>query len=166
MEGQAVSDWEKSLVTCMDWCKSWFSRSSCKDHTSQDQGSGVGGPGASLPSLGPLTECPGALLKSGEPRVEMPACWMVGFQCLQQVRGAGPPPAWHPSRANLTPGLPWEQGEWQDPACAPWQPGGLRTGTFLKCMQIYILDRHTGQQRRAACPERWQRCAFKLMHSH
>lgn len=37
MEGRAVSDGDGDGVP-MDWGKFWFSRSSCKDHMSQDQG--------------------------------------------------------------------------------------------------------------------------------
>lgn len=40
MEGQAIRDLEKSLVTCMYWCKFWYSRSTCKEGTSQSQYSG------------------------------------------------------------------------------------------------------------------------------
>lgn len=40
MEGQAISDLQKSAVTCMCWRKFWFSRSTCKEGMSQSQYSG------------------------------------------------------------------------------------------------------------------------------
>lgn len=174
MEGQAVSDLEKSLVTCMCWWKFWFSRSACKDSLSQnqEQGSrveGPGGPVASLPSLGPCMECPGALLESGElpaPMVGNASVWISVSAAGQ--RGSAPhlpdPQVQRCSRSDSS--LPWQQWEWQTPACVPWQPGGLGIAHFWNACKFKFWTDTFGRQRRTACPERWQRCAFKLMHSH
>lgn len=82
MEGQAVSDWEKPLVTCMDWWKFWFRRSSCKDEPGTGKESGRA---RSFSSFSGCTwGCPGALLESGElpaPVIELQH--RAGFQCLQ-----------------------------------------------------------------------------------
>lgn len=137
MEGQAVSDWEKCLATCMFWCRFWFSRSSWQDRMRQEQewGSRVEGPGGSV-----AHRVSSALLESGELPASMD--WdasVLDFGICSRSEGAQ---LWPSGTANLTPSLPWQQWGGQDPTFAPWQPGGLGTGTFLKYMQIYTLNRH------------------------
>lgn len=135
MEGQAVSDWEKSPVTCTDWCKFWFSRKTTRARTKEEEWEGQGLVFLLWVHSWSVQVLPWDQQSCHHPRIEMLVCWISVSAAGQ--RGSALP-AWHTGTADMTPGLPWEQWEWQSPACAPWGP---RTGTFLKC----IANLHSGQ---------------------
>lgn len=169
MEGQAVSDWEKSLVTCMYWGKFCFSRSACKDSLSQNQepGKQSGQEGQWLLFLLWVHAWSVQVLFWSQENCQhqwlgMPVC---EFHYLQQVRGAQPPTCPTPKysgAAHLTAAFPDSSGN----ACVPWQPGGLGIAHFWNACKFKFWTDTFGRQRRTACPEHWQHCAFKLMHSH
>lgn len=145
MEGQAVSDWEKAPG--VDWCKFWFSRSSCKDDTSQEQGSRVGGPGASLPSLVHLESA--EVLSWGwescqHQWAEMPVPWISVSAAAQRAQTHLPSSQvqqmWHPGAVGTA-------------ASYPCSLTARRAENILWNAWIYIVDRRTWSPEKS-CPPR------------
>lgn len=96
------------------WLPAWtggnFDLGEALARMSQERGRRVGGPGASLPSLGALGGVQVLSWSQGSCQHQwLSSSTVLDFSVCSCQRGSASP-VWHPGTANLTPGLPWEVG--------------------------------------------------------